>query len=876
MMWRQIFSFILIFILIPGIGLAETTGKIAGMVVDQATQDPLPGVNITVEGTNLRAISGPRGEYFIVNVPIGTYDVEARMIGYLALRTSNIGVNAGLTTRVTFSLQTTVLDISEPLVITAPRPLIRPDLTASSEVITSDDIKPLPVTDISDLILLQNGVVRDAQGDLHVRGGRSNELTYYVDGAGLQDPLLGGLGSHINLDTIEELVINRGGFDAQYGDAMSGIVNIVTKEGAAGYSGRLRNTVSLQSEYNVSRGAYDNATANGRNLSGSFGGPLPRLGEKGNFFLSGQQRVTGNYLPHHREYLGTVTGNMVFRPYPLLKIKIGGHYATQKQKIYDHRDPQGLSYDFNLDGLPERRDRSYALNMSINHSVTSRTFYTARFYRYTTDSKLAPSLLFDPYWTQWPGYSEDESGRYVGSIYQNNQLHGEEFEGLHFTSGDDYLPQYRRAQTTYYGVRIDLSSQITYRNQLRVGVEGQWYRLAWDEKTFVQETPAGEQYTANPVEGAVYLQNKLELANLIVNGGIRIDYFDTGQRFFVNLPTGHAELRNSPTKVRLSPRVGISHPITSSSLFRVSYGYFYQPPEFRFAYENIQGNLDTEYPRIGNPSLDLQKTVAYEVGLEHLLTDNLRASATATYKMLSNLTSTTQVRYPGGVYSIFTNADFGTVRGLEFSLKRNMARSITGAIHYTYSVAEGSSSDPQENYNLLVNTPQIEGEEVPTNNIFPLAFDQRHTLTTVLTARTPSGWNKRLLGIPLNDWGMSLVGQYGSGLPYTPTSAIGERLHKVPNTARLPALFNLDLRLHKRFWLGSSAYTFFTEIENLFNRRNVINVYANTGSPDDDGYRAENFTGKSPEFERLRRLFSLDPQHYSPPREIRIGLEVAF
>ena len=484
-------------------------------------------------------------------------------------------------------------------------------------------------------------------------------------------------------------------------------------------------------------------------------------------------------------------------------------------------------------------------------------------------------MLFDLYWTQWPGYSEDEGGRYTGSIYKNNLLHGEEFEGLHFTSGDDYLPRYRSAQTTYYGMRIDLSSQISYRNQLRVGIEGQWYRLTWDEKIFAQEVPSGERYKANPVEGAVYLQNKMELANLIVNGGIRLDYFDTGQRFFVNLPTGQAEVRNSPTKVRLSPRVGISHPITSRSLLRVSYGYFYQPPEFRFTYENTRGSLNTEYPRIGNPNLAPQKTMAYEVGLEHLITDNLRASATATYKTLSNLTSTTQVRYPGGVYSIFTNADFGTVRGLEFSLKRNMARSVTGAIHYTYSVAEGSSSDPQENYNLLVNTPQADAQEVPANNIFPLAFDQRHTLTAVLTANTPSGW-RRLLVIPLSDWGMSLVGQYGSGLPYTPTTAIGERLDKLPNSARLSAMFNLDLRLHKRFRLGSSSYTFFTEIENLFNRRNVINVYSNTGSPDDDGYRAENFTGKSPEFEKLRRLLSLDPQHYSPPREVRLGFEVAF
>ncbi len=233
-MIRPLVAF-LIFIFLPIGGFAATTGKISGFVRDAATQDPLAGVNIYVVGTGLYAISGLNGGYFILNVPAGVYRVEAHMIGYLPVQTEKIIVNTDLTTKVIFSIETNILDLKEPVTITAPRPNIRLDRTASSEVLTAQDLAPLPVTDLSDLILLQNGVVRDASGDLHVRGGRSDELSYYIDGIPLQNPLLGGIGTHIQLDSVEELVINRGGFDAQYGDAMSGMINIVTRRGIKNY-----------------------------------------------------------------------------------------------------------------------------------------------------------------------------------------------------------------------------------------------------------------------------------------------------------------------------------------------------------------------------------------------------------------------------------------------------------------------------------------------------------------------------------------------------------------------------------------------------------------------------------------------------------------
>ena len=271
-----------------------------------------------------------------------------------------------------------------------------------------------------------------------------------------------------------------------------------------------------------------------------------------------------------------------------MKLKISGHYFRQRHLQYDHRNQNGLSYDFNPDGLPERQARSHALNLSVSQNISPRFFYTARFYRYSTNSTLFPTMLTDRYWTQWPGYSEDDNGDYNGSIYESTQLPSVQFEGLPFTEGGDFLPLYRDTRATYYGARADLSGQVTYWSHIRAGAEAQWYRLDWDERSFLRSAAHGQRYSVNPVEGALYFQNKLELSKLIVDAGLRVDYLDTSQRFFVDLPTGQAEQRDNSTKIRLSPRLGISHSFTPRSLVRFNYGYFYQPPEFRLAYANLR------------------------------------------------------------------------------------------------------------------------------------------------------------------------------------------------------------------------------------------------------------------------------------------------
>jgi len=197
-------------------------------------------------------------------------------------------------------------------------------------------------------------------------------------------------------------------------------------------------------------------------------------------------------------------------------------------------------------------------------------------------------------------------------------------------------------------------------------------------------------------------------------------------------------------------------------------------------------------------------------------------------------------------------------------------------------IAKGNLSDPREGYyNYIANTT----DTVMPVQEFPLAFDQRHTATLNISYRVPPDWEGNLFGMTIpGAWGIDLIGRYGSGLPYTVTNELGEREGGL-NEARLPAKYSVDMRFNKDVYINKNNlfFSFFVEIENLFNRKNVIDVYSNTGRPDDDDRRQPD--GADPDGDgpytvedanRYYRLMAHDPQNFSAPRTIRAGLEFNF
>ncbi len=228
---KDVLIILLIILFYNGLSRAGTTGKIAGIVVDEKGE-PLVGTNVLIEGTQLGGMTDITGEYYIINIPPGNYQVRFMFIGYQTIAVKDVRVSADLTTRVDATLKQQILESNDVVVVSANRDAIQKDLTASETSFSTDKIEMLPVRGINDIVSLQAGVIRDAGGDIHIRGGRTTEISYLVDGVQIIDPLNRRPGINIDDQAIEELKTITGTFNAEYGQALSGVINIVTKRGS--------------------------------------------------------------------------------------------------------------------------------------------------------------------------------------------------------------------------------------------------------------------------------------------------------------------------------------------------------------------------------------------------------------------------------------------------------------------------------------------------------------------------------------------------------------------------------------------------------------------------------------------------------------------
>lgn len=219
--------------------IAGSTGKLTGNVTDKDTKEPLPFVNVIVLGTNYGAATDLDGNYVILNIPPGTYNVKAQYVGYQAMVVENIQVSIDLTTRVDFQLSASAVQM-EDVIVEAKQETIKKDVTSSQSLISSDQIQALPVTELNDVIQLQAGVTKDANGDFHIRGGRTSEISYWVNGISITDAYDNSRGIEIDNSSVQELQVISGTFNAEYGNSMSGIVNTVTKEGGKQYHGDIK------------------------------------------------------------------------------------------------------------------------------------------------------------------------------------------------------------------------------------------------------------------------------------------------------------------------------------------------------------------------------------------------------------------------------------------------------------------------------------------------------------------------------------------------------------------------------------------------------------------------------------------------------------
>ena len=437
-----------------------------------------------------------------------------------------------------------------------------------------------------------------------------------------------------------------------------------------------------------------------------------------------------------------------------------------------------------------------------------------------------------------------------------------------------YRIRWNNYDRTKWHYKATLFSQLDMHHQIKAGVEADYLNIFSHDVDFASGGNVyGQNYEVDPRQYGAFIEDKMEFEGMIVKLGVRFDRFDANYRNYpedindpVTDPTVGGEIKNPvdvPPQNYISPRFSVSFPFSNKDKLRFTYDKYFQMPILARAFTNLNFDFTGAFPLIGNPGIEPERTTLYEVGWEHLITDDLAFEAVGFYKDITGLTDTKQVFYTvADWYGLYINTDYGNVRGFELNLdKRGLW--LSGSINYTYSVAKGKSSSHRQNY-----------ETVWANNLVPtteqyLDWDQRHTVNGNVMFRIPRG--AKQFGI-FQDSGINLIAQYGSGLPFSFDPTAGREV--VVNNKRLPWTLNFDLRLDKRFMISEKTNLLaYMQIDNVFDRKNVNAIYFQANGNDstiDPAWYVQWQGGGD-----LDGEFD-DPEVYLPGRLIRFGLALEF
>ena len=794
-----------------------TTGKITGRVTDKSNGESLVGGNTILVGTPFGAATDVEGKYFILNVPPGVYSLRAVLVGYGPVLVKDVRVVADQTTTIDVTMESAPVGIAE-IVVQAERPMVQRDATSTTAVISSEQIKMMPVKDFVEVLQMQSGVVADGR-NLYVRGGRSNEVAYLIDGMYVKDPVLGAAGTRIHNDAISELVFLDGSFNAEYGNALSGVVNIVTKEGGKDFAGQLEGRTSEFGVHPYNSYREDRVAAT---LSG------PISGEDLTFFGSAERDARGTWLPFGYDRTLSVIAKIKANLFPGLKTTLTERYSENNNQPYNQ------SWKYIGNQYLRVREKSRHTLLTLTHTVLPNLFYDLRL-----------SYFNQSYYS---GIDKDTS-QYLSTgdrQYFRNIGLGTEFYSL----ADPVEVTNNRTET--FNARWDLTWQIGNSNEVRTGVDLKKHNLnyfdVYDPKRIA---PYITIFDKHPVEGAAYLQDKIELSSLVVSVGLRFDYADQRSPFRSN-PLDSTVIVPSKAKTQWSPRLGVAHPISDRTALHFSYGHFFQNPDYERLYENSQYDVHVSQPIFGQPNLDAERTTEYEVGITHQFSSSFTASFTAYYKDITGLIGTQYYppfldgRYVG--YYLYVNEAYANDKGFEVRLTMRRSKYVAGSLTYTYSVAKGSASSELENYPSTLQSTLL----------YPLDQDRTHLLNANVSVVFPQDDGPAMFGgHPLENSYWNVIARVNSGAPYTPSS---RRVSYVPrNSARMPTTYTIDLEFGKSWKLGTFTLEPFVEILNLTDHRNVLYVWPDTGEPNvtfDTAYSKE---------------YLDDPSNYGPPRQIRIG-----
>ncbi len=825
--------------------MGGTTGKLAGRITDKQTGEALVGANVLIRSMepNVGASADVDGYYYIINLPPGNYDVKISYVGYSTIE-KKISINVDQTTTLDVQLSATAL-ISSEVVVTGERAIVQRDQSSTIQRTTADELSIMPVNSVSQVLQLQTGVVNT--GALHVRGGRSGEIGYYIDGYRVEDPLFNSATADINNQAIQEMEFLSGTFNAEYGNANSGIVNIVTKDNSDQYTANIqykRTNLGIETASNDLNERYVEGTFSGPLWDGSpFG--LMVSGKKldaDNYYYSGLSQVTSNGFesiefskdkPFGFNDLFSIIGKLSWSPSSSTKITLLDNYSNRRWRNYNH------TRRFTPDSTYINKSGSNLLGLNFKHVINQDLFYDIRLAYYNYTFKSSVNGLSPEQYT-FPAFST-----FWNSLFYRNMAQS----------------VYEDQKTKSYSAKGELTWQFNRSNLIKTGLEIKANDLDYyyNSNPFNLNDQIVNSYRKKPLEGSAYIQDKIEFETIVLNLGVRYDFFDANTSF-PDDPLNPVPNTDTKMKSSFSPRVGIAYPVRDNMVFHFSYGQFFQRPEYQTLYNNLEREFANRGTTLfGSPSLKPEKTSSYELGINASFSNTTSGQVTFFSKKIEDLIGVAW-NYEPRAFAYYVNEDFATVKGFEATIKSRFSN-LSFALNYTFSIAKGSSSNQQERYSNVYNIVGVQ-----SLRFLPLDFDQHHTANVQVSIffgkeEGPFDFAPDIF----QNSTIYIIGQYGSGLPYTfnPARAI---YVAEQNNSRLPENINFDLYAKKTFKLGFADFGFFIDIRNLLNKRNVNTVYSATGSPFLSGDQTNKAT---PDYQQ-------NPTNFADSRTIYLGLELGF
>ncbi len=684
--------------------------------------------------------------------------------------------------------------------------------------------------------------------------------------------------------------------------------------------------------------------------------------------LPGAVSLKENYLPKSWEDQHQVQGTLQADLSPI-KIRLTGTYQ------YDNRPNGGIWPDalyniFRQNRFSLTADKSLMLNLRASHALDASTFYEVGIsYFNRTNETTDPT--FGKNWQSWTDSLANAAIGYTGfrSRYTGPPDYSV-IDGFNFRNEFSPNTNYQINSQHSFGVSVDLTRQMNKTWEVKVGgrfdtwvmrnfnianIGGymEWLhgtygtsdRIFADAATRRAELAVkgsinnyGYDVDGNVADGGLdpaykpsfisaYVQNKFEYRDLVLNVGLRYEYYNPNHLTFANPLTANATVNpdlnviDETQLVRANkfqmvlPRISFSFPVTDNTVFYAQYGKYAQMPSLNQVYDGLVAISRTvSLNSRGNAYLtpvgflaEPERTTQYEMGFRQMLSENFALTLSGFYKDMRNqLQIRNMVDATGNkLYLAYTNDDFGTTKGLELTLELRRTHNFAARLNYTLSDARGTGS----NSNAAAGIVEI-GIGRQINSINPLSFNQTHRGTALLDYRWPTNVSEQ--GPILSGLGASLLFSFNSGHPYTEikgltslgqsdpftvgTTALTDPRSSNPsealNSSSTPFFLDVDLSVSKMFSIGSHKIEVYANITNLLNTKQVINVYPTTGESSNDGWLTNTLAASYlaiPNYAAFYKAINLDNRWsylsqtirsgqyvggdiYGQPRQIRFGL----